>query len=68
MVRFINPLGSVTCHFCFEKFHLSEAARRNDSLTAPKKHDAKVAEFLGLPEGVEYEMAETVESEPTGRY
>ena len=66
-MRFINPLGSVTCHFCFEKFHLSQAARRNDSLTAPKRHDAKVAEFLGLPVGVEYEMAKTEESETPAR-
>ena len=43
----ISPFGKVTCPFCFERFHLSQAPLRNTALTAPTEPDTHVGRFLG---------------------
>jgi hypothetical protein len=42
----ISPFGRATCPFCFARFHLSEAPRRDVSRTAPTEPDERVAQFL----------------------
>lgn len=48
-MKFVPPWQSVICPFCFAKFHLSDAARRDMSATGSREPDRKLGTFLAIP-------------------
>jgi hypothetical protein len=45
----VAPWSKAICPFCFNRFHLSQAARRWTLPDAPKEKDTHVGTFLSLP-------------------
>jgi hypothetical protein len=50
-MNFISPFKKIICHYCFEKFHLSEAPRRSINFSSTF-NDKKLGKFLDRP-GIE---------------
>lgn len=48
-MRIVTPWHRVVCPFCFTRFHLADAARRETSLAAPRERDNSLGAFLAIP-------------------
>jgi len=48
-VKLVAPWHRVVCPFCFSRFHLADASRRETSPSAPRERDDHLGKFLAIP-------------------